>query len=92
MSRNLTPLLYGSTVYVTYKKQTFFGWLFGNNVKEVLLCSIVMYDKKQDRLSEQTERIILKPLDKNYSEITVFLSDVKKDILKRNPEYFIYNS
>lgn len=92
MSRNLTPLLYGSQVYVTYKTQSFFGWLFGSNVKEILLCSIAMYDKKQDRLSEQTERIVLKPLDKNYSEITVFLSDVKKDILKRNPEYFILNS
>ena len=51
-----------------------------------------MYGKKQDRLSEKTEKIVLKPLDKNYSEITVFLSDVKKDILKRNPEYFILNS
>jgi len=92
MSRNLTPLLYGSQVYVTYKSQSFLGWLFGSNVNEVLLCSIEMYDKKQDRLSEKTERIVLKPLDRNYSEITVFLSDVKKDILKRNPEYFFLNN
>jgi hypothetical protein len=92
MSRNITPLLYGSQVYVTYKTQSFLGWLFGSNVTEVLLCSIEMYGRKQNRLSEQTERVVLKPLDKNYSEITVFLSDVKKDILKRNPEYFIYNS
>ena len=92
MSRNLTPLLYGSIVYVTYKTQSFFDWLFGSNTEVILLCSIKMYDKKQDRLSEQTEKIVLKPLDKNYSEITVFLSDVKKDILKRNPGYFILNS
>lgn len=89
MSRNEMPLLYGSQVYVTYKKQTFFGWC---NVNEVLLCSIQMYGRKQDKLSEKTEKIVLKPLDKNYSEITVFLSDVKKDILKRNPGYFILNS
>jgi len=92
MSRNLTPLLYGSIVYVTYKTQSFFDWLFGSNTEVILLCSIKMYGKKQDRLSEKTEKIVLKPLDKNYSEITVFLSDVKKDILKRNPEYFILNS
>lgn len=92
MSRNITPLLYGSRVYVTYKSQSFLGWLFGSNIEEVLLCTIEMYDRKKDKLSEQTERIILKPLDKNYSPITVFLSDVKKDILKRNPEYFIYNN
>ena len=92
MSRNETPLLYGSQVYVTYKTQSFLGWLFGSNVNKVLLCSIQMYGRKQDKLSEQTEKIILKPLDKNYSEITVFLSDVKKDILKRNPGYFILNS
>lgn len=92
MSRNSTPLLYGSQVYVTYKNQSFLGWLFGSNTEEILLCTIEMYGRKQDRLSEQTEKIVLKPLDKNYSEITVFLSDVKKDILKRNPEYFILNS
>ena len=92
MSRNLTPLLYGSIVYVTYKTQSFFDWLFGSNTEVILLCSIKMYGKKQDRLSEKTEKIVLKPLDKNYSEITVFLSDVKKDILKRNPGYFILNS
>lgn len=92
MSRNITPLLYGSRVYVTYKSQSFFGWLFGNNIEVILLCTIEMYDRKQDKLSEQTERIILKPLDNNYAAITVFLSDVKKDILKRNPEYFIYNT
>ena len=92
MSRNLTPLLYGSQVYVTYKTPSFFDWLFGSNTEVILLCSIKMYGKKQDRLSEKTEKIVLKPLDKNYSEITVFLSDVKKDILKRNPGYFILNS
>lgn len=86
------PLLYGNQIKVTYKSQSFLGCIFGTNVNEVLECRIEMCGRKQDRLSEQTRKVVLRPIDKNYSEITVFLSDIQKDILKLNPQYFIFNS
>ena len=86
------PLLYGTQIKVTYKSQSILGCILGTNVNKVLECYIDMYGRKQDRLSEQTKRIVLRPIDKKYSEITVFLSDVQKDILKLNPQYFIFNS
>lgn len=86
------PLLYGTQIKVTYKNQSILGCIFGTNVNEVKECCIEMCGKKQDRLSEQTKKIVLRPIDKKYSEITVFLSDVQEDILKLNPTYFFFNS
>lgn len=86
------PLLYGTQIKVTYKSQSILGCIFGTNVNEVIECRIEMCGKKQNRLSEQTKKIVLRPIDKRYSEITVFLSDVQEDILKLNPTYFFFNS
>lgn len=92
MSRNTDPLLYGNTILFNYKEDNGFFSLFKSSVTVTIECNIEMYGKHENVLSEQTGKVVIKPLDNKYSSRVYHFSDIKKDILRLNPQFYIRNS
>ena len=91
MNRNIDPLLYGNSIYFPITVGKGFLGLFGNEEK-IMLCTVEMVAKKQDKITDNTKFVVIKPMDTSYSSITVYLPNVRKKIFELNPQYFIPNS